>query len=62
MKIVAIADTHMCHADLKMPKGDMLLVAGDCLGYGTIEEAIEFNKYPAIMIDVPRLILKASKR
>jgi Icc-related predicted phosphoesterase len=45
MKIVAIADTHMCHADLKMPKGDMLLVAGDCLGYGTIEEAIEFNKW-----------------
>ena len=45
MKIIAISDTHMMHHKLKMPKGDVLVVAGDVLNHGTEREALMFNDW-----------------
>ena len=42
MRIVALADTHMYHADLgALPRGDLLIHAGDLLQYGNLEELAE---------------------
>jgi len=38
LKIVAMADTHMFHADLKVPDGDVLIHAGDMCRFGTLDE------------------------
>jgi Icc-related predicted phosphoesterase len=39
MRIVAVADTHLYHADLKeLPPGDVLVHAGDLLRRGTLDE------------------------
>lgn len=45
MKIVAISDTHTAHNNLTLPSGDVLIHAGDALGYGTYVEAIEFLEW-----------------
>lgn len=42
MRIVAIADTHMFHQDLNpLPRGDVLVHAGDLARFGSFEELIE---------------------
>ncbi|HEY8074704.1 MAG TPA: metallophosphatase domain-containing protein [Labilithrix sp.] len=38
MRIVAIADTHLRHAKLDVPDGDVLVHAGDLLAHGTLDE------------------------
>ena len=38
MRIVAVADTHLCHRGLRVPDGDVLVHAGDLLRRGTLEE------------------------
>ena len=39
--VVAISDTHMCHRDLKLPEGDILVHTGDFTNAGSIEEVEE---------------------
>lgn len=45
MKIVAISDTHGKHQNLVLPKGDMLIHAGDVSSRGKENEVIEFLKW-----------------
>ena len=42
MKIIAISDTHGKHHQLNLPKGDLLLHAGDVSSRGTEAEIIDF--------------------
>lgn len=44
-KIVCISDTHGYHHQLKMPKGDVLLHAGDISRLGTEEEIQKFDTW-----------------
>ena len=43
IKIVGVSDTHASHWDIKIPDGDILVVAGDFCGYGTMKDVIDFN-------------------
>lgn len=45
MRLVLISDTHKQHAQLKLPDGDVLIHAGDFLGWGTALELIEFKEW-----------------
>jgi Icc-related predicted phosphoesterase len=45
MKVVCIADTHGLHKGVSVPDGDLLIVAGDFCNQGTLQEAIDFNKW-----------------
>lgn len=46
MRIVAISDTHGLHRQMgKLPDGDVLIHAGDCLKYGTLQETSDFNEW-----------------
>jgi Icc-related predicted phosphoesterase len=38
VRIVAVADTHLVHKDLKVPDGDVLVHAGDMCRRGSLEE------------------------
>lgn len=42
MKFVAISDTHCRHRSLRLPKGDVLLHAGDISYYSRREEVVDF--------------------
>ncbi|MDB5196797.1 MAG: metallophosphoesterase [Flaviaesturariibacter sp.] len=42
MRFVAISDTHCRHASLKLPKGDVIIHAGDITYKGKKDEVIEF--------------------
>ena len=42
MKYIAISDTHGCHRQLKLPKGDVLLHAGDVCNQGNLEHVSDF--------------------
>ncbi|MFL5774490.1 MAG: metallophosphatase domain-containing protein, partial [Flavisolibacter sp.] len=42
MKIVAISDTHSRHREVRLPKGDILLHAGDISYKGRKEELVDF--------------------
>ena len=42
MKIVAISDTHGRHADIVLPKGDLLIHAGDVSSRGTRAQVTDF--------------------
>jgi Icc-related predicted phosphoesterase len=42
MTIVAISDTHGKHNSLSLPKGDMLIHAGDVSGRGLVQEITDF--------------------
>lgn len=42
MKIVCISDTHGFHNRLKLPKGDVLIHAGDATQIGRVEECLDF--------------------
>lgn len=43
--IVGIADTHMSHEEVCPPEGDILVVAGDFLGHGHMNELHAFNRW-----------------
>jgi Icc-related predicted phosphoesterase len=45
MKIVAISDTHGQHNDLELPKGDMIIHAGDVSKLGHKSEVLDFLYY-----------------
>lgn len=45
MKIVAISDTHSKHHCIKLPKGDMLIHAGDVSQRGRKEEVVDFLQW-----------------
>ncbi|WP_166261902.1 metallophosphatase domain-containing protein [Marinobacter salicampi] len=45
MRIVMISDTHSMHRQVKVPDGDLLIHAGDCLGVGTLEEVEDLNDW-----------------
>lgn len=47
MKIVAISDTHMYHNKITIPKGDVLIHAGDYSRYGTRSDLIGFVEWLA---------------
>jgi len=42
MKFVAISDTHGCHRQLNLPKGDVLLHAGDVCDQGNVLQVEDF--------------------
>ena len=42
MKIVAISDTHCRHKSVKLPKGDLLIHAGDLTYKGELSEMKDF--------------------
>lgn len=42
MRAVVIADTHNQHSLIKLPKGDMLIHAGDACGFGNAAELSKF--------------------
>ena len=42
MKFVAISDTHGCHRQLNLPKGDVLLHAGDVCNQGNASQVEDF--------------------
>ncbi len=42
MKIVIISDTHGLHRDLDLPKGDIIIHAGDICDHGSKEEVLDF--------------------
>lgn len=44
-KIVAISDIHGSHDDITLPKGDILVVAGDFTNMGRDNEIIGFNEW-----------------
>jgi len=45
MKIDAIADTHGSHEELRLEGGDILIVAGDFMTYGDLDEAVLFGAW-----------------
>ena len=45
MKIVCISDTHSMHDEIKLPPGDMLIIAGDICNHGLEHEVIFFNQW-----------------
>lgn len=45
MKLVLISDTHNNHNEVTLPKGDILIHAGDFTGLGRTAEIREFNKW-----------------
>jgi len=45
MKIVCLSDTHKMHNDVEIPKGDILVFAGDMCGRGGISSVGKFNKW-----------------
>ena len=45
MKIVAISDTHYKHLEVRVPDGDVLVVAGDFMHRGDIEDIPPFREW-----------------
>lgn len=45
MKFIAISDTHGCHRQLNLPKGDVLLHAGDVCNQGNRNQVADFLKW-----------------
>lgn len=45
MKIITISDTHGCHRELNLPKGDMLLHAGDICNMGNKDDVNDFIEW-----------------
>ena len=42
MRIVCISDTHGLHHEIKLPKGDMIIHAGDVTNFGTTAQVSQF--------------------
>jgi Icc-related predicted phosphoesterase len=49
MRFVCISDTHSLHRMVKVPDGDVLLIAGDVTSRGRVEELEEFNEWVGTM-------------
>ena len=47
MRIVAISDTHNKQEQLTLPAGDLLIIAGDLTGAGTIKEVAKYGQWLA---------------
>jgi len=45
IRVVCISDTHGKHRHLRMPKGDLLIHAGDFTKFGNLEDAKDFNSW-----------------
>lgn len=45
MKIVCISDTHSLHKKIKIPEGDLLIVAGDITNKGNLTDLSMFNQW-----------------
>ncbi len=45
LRFVAISDTHNCHRELRLPKGDVLLHSGDFTSRGRKDESADFLKW-----------------
>lgn len=45
MRIIALSDSHTLHQRIKVPDGDVLVVAGDMCGYGDFIELSKFNEW-----------------
>ncbi|MDX1458729.1 MAG: metallophosphatase domain-containing protein [Marinobacter sp.] len=45
MRLVCISDTHSMHRQVKVPDGDILIHAGDCLGVGTLAELEDLDAW-----------------
>jgi len=45
IKIVCLSDTHGQHRKIKLPKGDILLHAGDYTRFGKEVDAVDFNDW-----------------
>eukprot|EP00747_Dinoflagellata_sp_TGD_P209979 gnl/TRDRNA2_/TRDRNA2_83333_c0_seq2.p1 gnl/TRDRNA2_/TRDRNA2_83333_c0~~gnl/TRDRNA2_/TRDRNA2_83333_c0_seq2.p1 ORF type:complete len:288 (-),score=27.50 gnl/TRDRNA2_/TRDRNA2_83333_c0_seq2:186-989(-) len=45
LKVVCISDTHGRHRDISLPKGDILIHAGDFTKFGRREDAEDFNAW-----------------
>ena len=43
--IAFISDTHGAHWDIDVPKADIIIHAGDCLGHGTLSEVEDMNAW-----------------
>lgn len=51
MRLVLISDTHGLHGQVKLPDGDVLIHAGDCLNHGT--KASELTSFASWFKDQP---------
>jgi len=58
LKIVAISDTHCRHKSVKLPKGDLLIHAGDLTYKGQVSEVTDFLQWFA-SLDFPHKIFIA---
>ena len=47
MRVIAISDTHMMHRRITVPKGDVLVHAGDFSAHGSYSEFADFVKWLA---------------
>lgn len=56
MKVVALADTHGRHREVEVPPGDVLLVAGDLTGYGSLRDLVDFNRWVAALPHEHKLV------
>ena len=45
IKIVGISDTHGSHESIKIPNGDILVIAGDFSNKGNYAEVVKFNNW-----------------
>merc|ERR1712216_105377 len=45
VRVVCISDTHGRHRDLVLPKGDVLIHAGDFTKFGKLEDVEDFNSW-----------------
>jgi len=45
MRLVLVSDTHSLHDCCKVPKGDVLIHAGDLTNIGSMEDIIKFNEW-----------------
>ena len=57
MRIVCISDTHSRHADLRLPDGDLLIVAGDFTKRGTREQIESFDLWLGILPHRHRVVI-----
>ena len=57
MKIVAIADTHEMHRELHVPKGDILIHAGDITMTGDLGALLDFNDWLADLPHAYKIVI-----
>lgn len=45
IRVACVSDTHNLHEELTLPQADILVVAGDFCGQGTVNEVSNFNQW-----------------